>query len=379
MIQITQQRPKFSEILNYFLMLGTTGFGGPIANIQYMRRDWLAKNWITDPDFQDAFAMIKLLPGPVGYQMVLYLANRHLNRKLALLCGIAYLLPSIFLVISCFYLIEQLREFAAIGKFVEGMAIGSLFLLLWSVWKLSGSLLRTPAFWFSVLVTAFLHLRLGWSEPMCIAIVFFVNWLHHKSKKNDLRSITPLALATLGGLGLAVPLTDRLWTLAVLGFQSGIMTFGTGLAIIPILERHLVTDWHWLTSTQFLEALSIGQITPGPVLVITTYLGLQIAGLAGAFVFTVATFSASSLNVLTWFPIVLGRFSKSSLMKIFNLTVCSVVSYFILISLTTMGRSASPIGLAAAMALGFAWTFVPKLPIGLFLPTFGIVYLLFGF
>ncbi len=371
-------KPQLKEVLSYFLLLGTTGFGGPIANIQYMRRDWVQRQWIDDDEFQAAFALLKLLPGPIGYQMVLFLANRHLPRWQALVCGVCYLMPSILMVFICFYTIEQFREYPAINKFVEGMAVGSLYLLLWSVWRLSGSLLRRPIFWFSVLVTAFLHLRLGWSEPLCIGTIFLLSWSHHRLK-NLKNSISPVALAGLAGLMVPLPQMDRLWTLATLGLQSGLMTFGTGLAIIPILERHLVNDWHWLTSAQFLEALSIGQITPGPVMVITTYLGLQTAGFLGAFVFTATTFSTSSLNVLTWFPIILRRFSQSSLINTFNLTVCAVVSFFILASLVSMGQAASWVALAATLCMGIAWTLVPRLPIGLFLPTFGMVYLLLDF
>ncbi len=364
-------QPGFREIAKYFLGLGTTGFGGPIANIQYMRKDWVSRAWISEAEFQNSFALIKLLPGPVSYQMVLHLAHRYLGRAQSLAIGFLYLLPSMVVVLALYAILSTYKHVPFLDHLVSGMAMGSLFILFWSVWQLVKNLIHNASFWLCFAFSGLLHFFYPLPEPALIAMLFCLWWLFIKIKSQTALPViflTPQVSHLLG--------TTELAQLATLGLKSGMMTFGTGLAIIPILERQLIGEWGWLTPQQFLEAMSVGQITPGPIMIMTAYLGLQIAGFLGGILFMISVFSAASFNVLTWFSYVLKKFHQSPWIQKFNIIVCAVVGASILLSALHMAQSFQWQYVVASMVMGFFWNRWKMLPLGLFLPAWGLIYAL---
>jgi len=248
-----------------FLRIGAIGYGGPLALVALMERECCDRlKWIDTKTFSELFLYCKLLPGPVAYQMCLAVGNHLRGRWGGVLAGVAFLLPSFFLILLLSVYYTSLRGFSAIEKALLGIRAGALVILIDSSWRLAAPFKADKRAWvFIVGATIGMWLLPRW-EPLLIIIAGLIAVA---------LSRRPRALASV-----------VLWPLFWVHFKAGAMVFGTGLAIVPVLEREVVAHYQWLTSAEFLDGLAFGQVTPGPITITSVFIGYKVASYLGAVV-----------------------------------------------------------------------------------------------
>lgn len=313
------QEFTLKALVLYFLKLGTTGFGGPVALTNYMERDLVEdKKWIKKEEFIEGLALSQLAPGPLAAQLAIYLGWVRGGTKGATLAGIAFILPSflICVVLAIAYLrfgelpwIQSL--FYSVGAAViaiivnsarklVGKTVGKDYLLL-SIWGASGLFTawsEAENLWiFLGAGLLSLLVRVGFKITAGAASIAFV----------------PAWLST-GLSGPAQP--DVLWDIAKFFTKAGAFVFGSGLAIVPFLYGGVVQEFHWLNERQFIDAVAVAMITPGPVVITVAFIGYLAAGIAGASVAALATFLPCYLLTVLPAPYY-SRFAKNRKIKAF--------------------------------------------------------------
>jgi chromate transporter len=283
-----------AELLGYFLVLGTTGFGGPIALAGYMQRDLVERRrWISRQDYVEGLALAQLMPGPLAAQLAMYLGWVRGRVLGATLVGIAFVLPSFVMVLGLSLLYLRYGGLSWMQGVFYGVGAAVIAIIARSAWKLVRlTLRRDRLLWFLFVVSA---LVTAWTESE-IVWVFLASGVVALLVKAPPRRGTALALA-LGPWpawlvsGLHGPAaTGTLWNIARYFTEAGTFVFGSGLAIVPFLYGGVVGRYHWLDERQFVDAVAVAMITPGPVVITVGFIGFLTAGLAGAVVAAAGTF-----------------------------------------------------------------------------------------
>jgi len=280
-----------TDLIRYFLRLGTLGFGGPPALVSAMHRDLVeTRGWITEADYREGLALAQLAPGPLAAQLAIYLGYVHYGVLGATLFGLAFVLPSFLMVLALGWAYVQFGGlpwmqaiFYGVGAAVIGIiAVGTYKLTTKTVGK---DQLGWLVFVLSGLATAITETELLW----LILLSGVVFWLV-KSPPAALRSGLGGSFAPFLLQVQALPTDSLLWQLAVFFAKAGAFVFGSGLAIVPFLYGGVVKEYGWLNEQQFLDAVAVAMITPGPVVITVAFIGFLVAGFAGASVAALATF-----------------------------------------------------------------------------------------
>src|SRR5436309_1378850 len=274
-----------TELLLYFLRLGTTGFGGPIALVGYMQRDLVEKRrWISRQDYVEGLALAQLAPGPLAAQLAIYLGWVRGGVTGATMVGVAFVLPSFVMVLALSALYLRYGGLAWMRGAFYGIGAAVIAIIARSAYKLVRmTLARDRLLWVlfavSALVTASTESELVWVFLLCGAAALAVRMTGRLARPRAALSLAPLWLVT-GLHGVAAPgLLLRVFTYFA---EAGAFVFGSGLAIVPFLYGGVVGDFHWLTERQFLDAVAVAMITPGPVVITVAFIGYLVAGPLGA-------------------------------------------------------------------------------------------------
>lgn len=287
-----------AELVTYFLRLGTTGFGGPIALVGYMQRDLVeTRRWIALADYKEGLALAQLAPGPLAAQLAIYLGWLDHGVLGATLVAIAFVLPSLLmvLVLAAFYvayggLAWMQGAFYGIGAAVIAIVGRSAYKLARST--LGADRLLWGIFTVSAVVTAWTESELLWLFLACGVVALAAR---------GRVGATAIAFAPWPWLvtGLSEPAsTATLWRIASVFTEAGAFVFGSGLAIVPFLHGSVVHQLHWLSERQFLDAVAVAMITPGPVVITVAFIGYLVAGPLGALVAAVGVFLPCYLLVV---------------------------------------------------------------------------------
>lgn len=283
-----------SEFLLYLVKLGTFGFGGPIALAGYMQRDLVERNrWVSLQDYKEGLALAQLMPGPLAAQLAIYLGWVRAGVMGATLVSLAFVLPSFFmvLVLSAVYvsyggLTWMQGAFYGIGAAVIAIIARSAYKLVKTTMGQDKLLWVVLAI--SALTTAITETEVVWAFLLSGVIVMLIKAPPGASKKSAL-SVLPLPVWFLSGL--AGPATGTtLWQILWFFTSAGAVVFGSGLAIVPFLYGGVVEQFHWLTERQFLDAVAVAMITPGPVVITVAFIGYLVAGLSGAVLAAIGVF-----------------------------------------------------------------------------------------
>ncbi|HEU5291318.1 MAG TPA: chromate transporter [Cyclobacteriaceae bacterium] len=285
--------PSYSlkDLIIYFLKLGTWGFGGPVALVGYMHRDLVEnKKWISEDDYKEGLALSQLAPGPLAAQLAIYLGYAHYRIMGATLAGIAFVLPSFLMVLAIGYayvsyggLPWMQAVFYGVGAAVIGIiAIGSYKLTAKSIGK---DKLLWAIFIVLAVITFITEEEILWIILLAGVAVWFAKapptWL-----SSGANGIFPAMLVQLQPLATE----SKLWEIAWFFTKAGAFVFGSGLAIVPFLYGGVVNEYAWLNEQQFLDAVAVAMITPGPVVITVGFIGYLVAGFWGAVVAALATF-----------------------------------------------------------------------------------------
>jgi chromate transporter len=306
-------RGSLRDLLRYFLYLGTFGFGGPIALAGYMQRDLVEKRgWITKKDYVDGLALAQLAPGPLAAQLAIYLGWAKGRVLGATAVAAAFILPSFFMVLALSAAYVRFGGLGWMQSAFYGIGAAVITIIARSALKLVKMTLgKDRTLWVVFAISA---VATGWTESEII-------WLFLASGVAvlliRLRKIGGKTAGKIGGAGALSLLPPGLLTVIVgaatsgaavtwpllgkiAGYfaEAGSFVFGSGLAIVPFLHGGVVNEYHWLTERQFLDAVAVAMITPGPVVITVAFIGYLIAGPLGASAASVGVFLPCYLFVI---------------------------------------------------------------------------------
>jgi chromate transporter len=291
------QRPPYTlwQLVRYMLRLGALGFGGPVALVGYMQRDLVdARRWITQEDFKEGVALAQIAPGPLAAQLGIYLGFVHYRLRGATLAGIAFVLPSFLMVVALGWAYVRFGGLAWMQAVFYGVGAAVIGLIAMSAKKLTQKTLGKDKLLWAVYLLLMLSTIATESEITWLFIASGVLvWLLRAPPRWIGKGVLGVAAADQalvgGGLlgSLDVPLLAQI---ATFFGEAGAFVFGSGLAIVPFLYGGVVTEHHWLNDKQFVDAVAVAMITPGPVVITVGFIGYLIAGFAGASTAALATF-----------------------------------------------------------------------------------------
>jgi chromate transporter len=289
------------ELLLYFLRLGAVGFGGPIALAGYMQRDLVERRrWISKQDYLEGLALAQLAPGPLAAQLAIYLGWVRAGILGASLVALAFILPSFVMVLAISFLYVRFGGLPWMQGLFYGIGAAVIAIIGRSAVKLvrmtlGKDVLLWVLFGVSALVTAWTESEIVWVFLASGVIALLVKAPPRVSRPPP--TLSMLAPWLMTGLQGAAD-TPTLFKIAVYFAEAGAFVFGSGLAIVPFLRGGVVGQFHWLTDQQFLDAVAVAMITPGPVVITVAFIGYLVAGPLGAVVAALGVFLPCYLFVI---------------------------------------------------------------------------------
>ena len=274
-------------MLRYFVSLGTFGFGGPIALAGYMQRDLVERRgWISKKDYVDGLALAQLAPGPLAAQLAIYLGWSKGGVAGATGVALAFILPSFLMVMVLSALYVRFGGLAWMQSAFYGIGAAVITIIGRSALKLvKMSLGRDRLLWVLFAASA---IATAWTESEIIWL-FLGSGVVVLLQRARRRPSAPVAvvppdilLAAVGAATGAVASWPLLGRIALYFAEAGSFVFGSGLAIVPFLHGGVVNQFHWLNERQFLDAVAVAMITPGPVVITVAFVGYLVAGPPGA-------------------------------------------------------------------------------------------------
>lgn len=281
------------QMVGYMLRLGTIGFGGPVALVGYMYRDLIEqRRWISDEDYKEGMALAQLMPGPMAAQLAIYLGYVHYRTLGATLVGLAFVLPSFVMVIALGYAYVGFGGLPWMQATFYGVGAAVIGIIAISAQKLTTkSIGKDKLLWAIWIVAAAVTIVTESEVASLFLAAGVIAWLW-RTKWRPGANLTAVGLAPSLPLAASMLATDlgTLGQIALFFAKAGAFVFGSGLAIVPFLYGGVVHEYKWLTEKQFVDAVAVAMITPGPVVITVGFIGYLVAGLPGACVAALATF-----------------------------------------------------------------------------------------
>jgi chromate transporter len=371
-------------VLRYLLYLGTFGFGGPIALAGYMQRDLVERRkLITKKDYVDGLALAQLAPGPLAAQLAIYLGWAKGGLTGASGAAAAFILPSFLMVLALSALYVRYDGLPWMQSAFYGIGAAVIAIIGRSAVKLVKLTLgKDRLLWLLFAVSA---ISTAWTESEIVWLFLgsgVVVLLVRARRWPALPAVAVVPPEVLGGLAVAVTTGAAVtWPLlakiAVYFFEAGTLVFGSGLAIVPFLHGGVVVQHHWLSERQFLDAVAVAMITPGPVVITVAFIGYLVAGPLGGTAAAAGVFLPSFLFVVLPAPY-FRRFADNPRVKAFVDGVTAAATGAIAGAAFVLGRRALIDVPAVAIALGtwFIFSRWKKLPEPLVIIAAGLLGLL---
>ena len=356
------QRRPLREIVAYFLRLGTLGFGGPVALVGLIEKELVQdRQWLTREEMRNAVAVSQTLPGPLAIQVGIFIAYLRGGFWGAWAGGWAFILPNFLIVAALGALYVHFGGLSWMTAVFYGVSPAVIALIIHSCWRLAKLGMEDRLQW---VIAAGCFLVTVWLQAE-VAILFIISgiagivWYGSlfrgwKSPPTALFALAPISIGTTKTAS-----ADILGRLLAFFLKAGSLTFGSGLVIVPFLEKGLVQQTGWMNGREFLVAVAVGMISPGPVVITATFVGYLVAGFWGSVVATVGIFLPSFLLVLVAAPL-LSRYRGNPNVQGFIKGAFAAAIGTILGACILLGRVAigdwftAAVGVAALIAL-FLW------------------------
>ncbi len=282
------------QFISYFLKLGVSGFGGPVALVGFINRDLVEnRGWVKEDTYQLGLALAQIMPGPLAAQLAIALGYFQHGILGATLTGLAFVLPSFLMVVAISILYVAYGGLWWVHALFYGIGASVIAIIVIAAYKLARSTnKRDPLQWiiFCVLmaVTIFAEAEIAWLFILAGLIGIFTrarpNWFRmHCWVLYFLPLLQPLTVT-------AGPASGGLLQILLFFIKSGAFVFGSGLAIVPFLYKGVVQQFGWLSERQFIDAVAVAMITPGPVVITVAFIGYLVAGLPGATIAAIGIF-----------------------------------------------------------------------------------------
>ena len=330
------------QFLLYFLRLGTFGLGGPIALAGYMQKDLVEeRRWISKQDYLEGLALAQLMPGPLAAQLAMYLGwirDRVLGASLVAFC---FVLPSWVMVIALSLLYVRYGGLAWMQGAFYGIGAAVIAIIARSAVKLVKMTIQKDKLLWAIFlvmmaVTAITASEIVWLFLLCGVLTVFIRATPKLRARPSAAAVAPAWLLT--GLG-GTASVGAVGSLFLYFAAAGAFVFGSGLAIIPFLHGGVVDKYHWLTERQFVDAVAVAMITPGPVVITVAFVGFLVAGFLGAVAAAVGVFLPCYLLVILPAPYY-RRFAQNPQIKAFVTGVTAAATGAIAGATIVLGRRA---------------------------------------
>ena len=309
------------DVLLYFLHLGTFGFGGPIALAGYMQRDLVeGRRWVSKQDYLEGLAFSQLSPGPLAAQLAMYLGWLRAGALGATLVGIAFILPSFLIVLALAALYVHYGSLPWIQGMFYGIGAAVIAIIVRSAVKLVRTTVGKD--WLLWAIFVLIALTTAWTKSEIVWLFVLCGIIGVLVKAPPQISSRASAIVFMGGFDRLLTGIYGLAPLATVGalfvffLKAGAFVFGSGLAIVPFLYGGVVERFHWLTEQQFVDAVAVAMMTPGPVVITAAFIGYLVAGPVGAFVAAWAVFAPPYFVVIVAAPYY-RRFAQNRQVKAF--------------------------------------------------------------
>jgi chromate transporter len=289
---MTERSYSLQQLIFYFLKLGTIGFGGPVALVGYMHRDLVEKRkWISEEDYKEGLALAQLAPGPLAAQLSIYIGYVHYRIIGATMAGLAFVLPSFFMVVVLGSAYVKYGGLPWMQSVFYGVGAAVIGIIAISSYKLTRKNLGKDWLLWSIFLVLAITTFITESEILWMILAAGVIVWFYRSPPKFIRTVNtilfaPVLLQVTGNTWFNERITQIAWFF----FKAGAFVFGSGLAIVPFLYGGVVKEHQWLNEQQFLDAVAVAMITPGPVVITVGFIGYLIAGFPGACVAALATF-----------------------------------------------------------------------------------------
>lgn len=276
---------RLRDLVGYVLRLGTTGFGGPVALVGYMHRDLVERRcWISEAEYKEGLTLAQLMPGPLAAQLAIYLGYVHYGVLGATLVGVAFVLPSFLMVLALGWAYLQFGGLAWMQAVFYGVGASVIGIITISAYKLTRkTLARDWLPWSIYLVSAATTIITETENVLLFLGAGVLYWALRTPWKRQLSSSTAVGIVPVIAIVPAVKatLTELLLQIGWFFTKAGAFVFGSGLAIVPFLYGGVVKEYGWLNDQEFLDAVAVAMITPGPVVITVGFIGYLVTGKGG--------------------------------------------------------------------------------------------------
>lgn len=343
------------ELFQLFLRLGATAFGGPAAHTAMMEDEVVRRRkWLTHAEFLDLVGAVNLIPGPNSTELAIHIGHRRNGWRGLIVAGASFILPAMLIVMAIAWAYVRFGQLPQMQALLYGIKPAIIAVVLQALWRLSRTAIKTIPLGLLAAGSA-LAVFGGVNELLVLLLAGLLAMGLRGEPEGKLRSLLPLAVIQ-GAPAPAVLGAVKVFGLSPLFLfflKTGSVLFGSGYVLLAFLRADLVERWHWLTESQLLDAIAVGQVTPGPVFTTATFIGYILGGTPGALVATLGIFLPAFVFVAVSGPIV-PRLRSSALAGAF-LDGVNVASLALMLVVTAQLASTALLDAwTAALALGSA-------------------------
>ncbi|MEH1968740.1 MULTISPECIES: chromate efflux transporter [unclassified Nostoc] len=357
---------RLGELANLFFKLGVIGFGGPVAHIAMIEDEVVKRRqWLTREHFLDLLGATNLIPGPNSTEMAIHIGYIYAGWLGLIVSGVCFVLPAVLITGGFAWVYVAYGTLPQVAPLLYGIKPAVLAIIINALWGLAKKAVKTRQLLVIALAVALLTLLFKLNEVIALLIggLLGMLWLHSgdkNAKPGDKANFLIASLSTGATLKASAAIAASvatvsainvsLWQLGWFFLKVGSVLFGGGYLLVAFLQGGLVEEYGWLTQQQLLDAIAIGQFTPGPVLSTATFIGYIIAGIPGAIVATIGIFLPSFVFVAALNPLI-PRLQASSWTRAFLDAVN--VSAVALMVVTTLQLGAATLTLPQAPFVDF--------------------------
>jgi chromate transporter len=288
---------RLKELAALFVRLGFTAFGGPAAHIAMLRDEVVARrDWLTDEEFLDLLGATNLIPGPNSTEMCLHIGHRRAGLPGLLVAGAGFILPAAGMVLALAWAYGRWGSLPEMEGLLYGVKPVAIAIVAAALWELGRRALRTRAMLGIAAAALALYALLGWNEILLLGLAGLTMLALRRARLNIKGLAGLAAVPALFSGGLAT--TPNLLTLFLILLKIGSVLYGSGYVLLAFLRADFVLRLGWLSDAQLIDAVAVGQVTPGPVFTTATFVGYLIGGAPGAALATAGIFLPSFAFVL---------------------------------------------------------------------------------
>lgn len=301
-VPVRETRSQLAEIALLFLKLGTTAFGGPAAHIAMMDEEVVRRrHWLTEQEFLDYLSAVNFIPGPNSTEMAIHIGHRRAGWAGLIVAGTCFIFPAAILVGILAWAYVRWGALPQAANLLYGVKPVVIAVVLQALWKLGRSAVKTK--WLAVVaVLAVVMAASGVNELLVLVIGGVLAPAMRLSNLRQPRTLL-VAPALSAASVMATGASIGLWPIFLIFAKIGSVLFGSGYVLLAFLRADLVERYHWLTQQQLLDAVAVGQVTPGPVFTTATFVGYLLHGPSGAVAATVGIFAPAFLFVAVSAPL----------------------------------------------------------------------------